>query len=427
MSGSNAFFSRRHGLFIHWGLYAIPGWQEQHQLRLKTPRAEYAKLAAQFNPTAFDPDAWIDLAEAAGMSYMVFTTKHLDGFCLWDTETTDFKVTRTPFGRDTLTDLAAACRRRRMPLGLYFSAIDHHCPFYPNRGKGHELAGPQPGDTPDWERFVGYMERQIRELCTRYGKLAVFWWDSGIEIGLPAPRLNPLIRELQPGILINNRGFGEGDFSTPERDFSPEFDAQARFTKPVEACQAVGAESWGWRDDEDYYSDRYLLGEIDRTLARGGNYLLNVGPKPDGSIDVESARILGTIGAWHKRVRESLTDVETVENIATEPVVPVTRRGDTLYLHLHRLLNVRRILVTSVKTLPERAVLLNDARPIRCSTDLLPWRYTTGERPLRLCDLPVNEFSGSVIVLRLDFPKGVLPRDSVHPGSGCAAQMENDA
>jgi alpha-L-fucosidase len=410
MTPSDTFFSRRLGLFVHWGIYAIPGWQEQHQLRLKMPRAEYAKLAAQFNPTNFDPDAWIDLAEAAGMTYLVFTTKHLDGFCLWDTETTDFNVVHTPYRRDILAELAEACQRRGMPLGLYFSAIDHHCPFYPNRGQGHELAGPEPGDTPDWERFVGYMEGQIRELCTRYGKLAAFWWDSGNEIGLPAPHLNQLIRELQPGILINNRGLtNDGDFSTPERDFHPEFDAQARFTKPVEACQAVGAESWGWRTEEDYFTDHFLLGEIDRVLARGGNYLLNVGPKPDGSIDAESARILKNIGVWYRSVRESLTGVETVEGIATEPAVPVTRRGNTIYLHLYRSLNVRRLLLPGITTLPEHATLLNDGRPIHCSTELLPWRHQTGECPLRLCDLPANDYAGSVMVIRLDLatPKNI--------------------
>ena len=231
----------------------------------------------------------------------------------------------------------------------------------------------------------------------------MFWWDSGPEIGLPAPHLNPLIRELQPGILINNRGLtDDGDFSTPERDFDPELRAQARLTNLVEACQAVGAESWGWRQDEDYFSDRYLLGEIDRVLARGGNYLLNVGPRPDGSIDAESARILRNLGAWYRGIRESLTDVDTVEDIATEPAVPVTRRGGTIYLHLHRPLNARRLLVTSIKTLPKRAVLLNDGRPIRCSVELLPWRHHTGERPLRLCDLPVNDYAGSVMVVRLD-------------------------
>ncbi|NLF17787.1 MAG: glycoside hydrolase [Lentisphaerae bacterium] len=403
MATLDAFFARRMGLFIHWGLYAIPGWHEQHQLRLRTPRAEYARLAAQFHPTAFDPDAWIDLAEAAGMSYLVVTAKHLDGFCLWDTATTEFKVTRTPFGRDVLAELAEACHRRGMPLGLYYSAIDQHCTFYPNRGRGHELAGPEPGDTPEWERFVDIMERQITELCTRYGRLAVFWWDSGPEIGLTAPRLNPLLRRLQPGILINNRGLSaDGDFSTPERDYSPEFDAQKRFAKPVEACQAVGAESWGWRQDEDYFSTRYLLGEVDRVLARGGNYLLNVGPRPDGTVDPTSAGILKAIGDWYGRVKESLTDVETVEDIVTDPAVPVTRRGNTLYLHLHRPLNARRLLVTTLTARPERAILLNDGRPIRTSTELLPRYYRKGERPLRLCDLPVDEFAGSVMVLRLD-------------------------
>lgn len=403
MGEARELFARRLGLFIHWGIYAIPGWQEQHQLRLRVPRVEYARLAEQFSPSAFDPDAWIDVAEAAGMSYLVFTTKHLDGFCLWDTQTTDFRVTRTPCARDVLAQLATACHRRHMPLGLYFSAIDLHCPFYPNRGQGHELAGPEPGDTPDWERFVGYMEQQVRELCTGYGKLAMFWWDSGPEIALPAPHLNPLIRELQPGILINNRGFSDdGDFSTPERDFDPDLGAQTRFTGAVEACQSVGVESWGWREDEDYFSDRYLLGEIDRVLARGGNYLLNVGPRPDGAIDAQAARILSVVGKWYDTIREAFTEVEAADDITTEPAVPVTRRGDTVYLHLHRPLNARRLLLTNVRCLPKRAVLLNDGRQIRCSTDLLPWRHRTGQRPVRLCDLPVDEYAGSVMVVRVD-------------------------
>lgn len=409
MSRVSDFFARRLGLFIHWGLYAIPGWQEQHQFRLRVPRVEYGRLTSQFTASAFDPNGWIDAAESAGMSYLVFTTKHLDGFCLWDTASTEFKVTRTPFGRDALAELSAACRRRGMPLGLYYSAIDQHAPFYPHRGCGHELSGPEPGDCPDWERYVSYMEVQLRELCTRYGELAVFWWDSGTEIGLPAPHLNALIRECQPGILINNRGLsGDGDFSTPERDFNPEFDQESCFRRPVEACQAVGAESWGWRVDEDYYSDRYLLGEIDRTVARGGNYLLNVGPRPDGSLDAEALRMLGVIGDWYRSVRESLVEVESVAEVATEPALPVTRRGDTLYVHVHRPLTVRRLLLPGIDVLPIRAVVLNDGSPVHCSMDLLPWRYVSGARPLRLCNLPVNEWAGSVMVLRLDFAPGTL-------------------
>ena len=406
----DTFFQKRFGMFIHWGLYAIPAWHEQHQLRLKVPRAEYVKLAQEFNPTAFDPDAWIDLAEAAGMRYLVFTTKHLDGFCMWRTRTTEFNVVQTPFGRDVLAELAAACQRRGMPLGLYYSAIDHHSPFYPNRGNGHELAGPEPGDTPDWQRFCDYMERQIRELCAQYGSLAAFWWDSGPEIGLRAPHhLNPLIRELQPGIVINNRGLSnDGDFSTPEREYDEVARCARVFERPTEACQSVGVESWGYRKGEDYYSLRYLLSELDATLARGGNYLLNVGPRDDGTIPPRAARMLRRIGGWYARTREAFDGAKPCSDMIENPDVLLTRKGRNLYVHLFRPPVSDRVLLRPLNRLPAKATILSNGRKAGFAVERVPRDYHPSDRVcekprLSLCHLPVDQFANTVMVVKLEF------------------------
>lgn len=302
--GRDWFFEKRFGLFVHWGLYAIPAWHEQLQWRGRVARDDYGKLAGQWNPVRFDPDDWLDLAAAAGMKYVCFTTKHHDGFCLWDTKQTPFNTMNTPYGRDVLAMLAEACRRRGVPLCLYYSCVDWHHPNYPNQGRHHELSAPLPGDEPDHAKYLEFLKAQVRELCTNYGEIHGFWWDMNVEKHVD-PSINEMIRALQPKAVINNRGYDEGDFGTPERDF--EKDDAATLTRLTEACQSVGTESWGYRRDEDFYSDRHLLRGIDKYLARGANYLLNVGPMADGTIASEAAAILRRIGQWHGAVRESPT------------------------------------------------------------------------------------------------------------------------
>jgi alpha-L-fucosidase len=137
--GRDWFFEKRFGLFVHWGLYAIAGWHEQHQWRGRVPREEYVQLAQQWNPVKYDPDAWLDLAQAAGMKYICITTKHHDGFCLWNTQQTNYNTMHTPYGKDVIKMLADACHRRRFPLCLNYSIADWHQPYYPNLGRHHEL------------------------------------------------------------------------------------------------------------------------------------------------------------------------------------------------------------------------------------------------------------------------------------------------
>jgi alpha-L-fucosidase len=392
----NAFFANRLGMFVHWGMYAVPGWHEQIQWRRRVPQAEYVKLVARFNPVHFNPDEWLDLLQAAGMQYICFTTKHHDGFCMWDTAETEYKITRTPYGRDVLALLAEACHRRGVRLCLYYSGPDWHHPNSINLGGDHQLDAPNPGDAPDLLRYLDYVRRQIAELCTRYGRITAFFWD--IPSGINVPSLNELLRHLQPGILINDRGYGRGDYSTPERHVP----AGRRFTKPTEACQSVGRQSWGWRADEDYYSDLLLMQSIDRILAMGGNYLLNVGPKPDGTIAAEQAGILRRIGAWFARVREAFDDAQPASELLAHDECMLTRKGNSLYVHFSTPPSSTGLTLEPLAVAPRRAVLLNTGRELRATVELLPVHFLSGAF-LRLSGIPVNQLAGEVPVIRLDF------------------------
>jgi alpha-L-fucosidase len=240
--GRDWWFQRRFGMFIHWGLYAIHGFHEQEQWRARVPRAEYVKLQRQWNPVKFDANTWLDLAAEAGMRYLCITTKHHDGFCLWDTKQTTYNTMNTPYGKDVIRMVADACHKRGVPLCLYYSIADWHQPNYPNQGRHHELP-PQPGDQPDLMRHLEFLKAQVRELCTNYGEIHGFWWDMNVDKHMDRS-INAMIRKLQPKAVINNRGFDEGDFGTPERDFDAGGEEKLSFDQRTEACQSVGMESW---------------------------------------------------------------------------------------------------------------------------------------------------------------------------------------
>ena len=407
--GRDWFLEKRFGMFVHWGLYAIPGWHEQHQWRGQMERSEYGKLAAQFNPTKFDPEVWLDVMEGAGMEYICLTTKHHDGYCLWDTRQTDFKVTNSPYGKDILAQLAASCQRRGIPLCLYHSVVDWHHPNYPNQGRSHELAGVLPGDEPDMDRYTEFLRAQVRELCTEYGKIHGFWWDMNVT-GIRDTSINEMIRELQPDAVINNRGFDEGDFGTPERDYDRTVEETRRFETRTEACQSVGRESWGYKEDEDYYSVRHLMRSVDRTLAKGGNYLLNIGAKADGTLPAKGVQLLQDVGAWYKRVRESFDGVEPASKLTDNREVLLTRKGNDLYVHLVHDPTCARVVLDPIAVAPKRAVLLNNEAEVETRVDLLPTRVMskegilrTAEPCLRVRNLPIDELAGETLVLHLEF------------------------
>ncbi len=401
--GRDWFFERRYGMFVHWGLYSIPGWHEQHQWRGRVPRAEYIKLADQWNPTKFNPEEWLDLMEEAGMKYITLTTKHHDGFCLWDTRQTGFNTMNTPYKKDVIGQLADACHKRKMPFCLYYSIADWNQPNYPNQGRHHELP-PQPQDSPDWDKYMHFLKEQVRELCTNYGEIHGFWWDMNVPV-FKDTSINNMIRKLQPKAVINNRGFDDGDFGTPERDYDNPATEAKGFDKPVEACQSVGMESWGFKKDEDYYTDRHLISSIDKYLARDANYLLNVGPTGEGLIPAESAAILKRIGTWKKLVDESFDNTQSDAALLAIPGIFVTKNKQTIYVHLNKPTVGNGVKLKPINVLPAKATLLNTGKKIDCVVNLCPSDHASQQPYLRLRNLPVNDLSNTVLVAKLEFDR----------------------
>ena len=401
------FFDNRFGLFLHWGLYAIPAVHEQVLWRYRDdfPRREYEKLTAQFNPTEYDPHAWVAAAKDSGMQYVCFTTKHHDGFCMWDTKETDYNIINTPYGRDTLAMLAEACSKADIRLSLYYSLPDWHHPNYPNKGRHHEMRGPRPGDDPDERKYLDFVRAQIRELLSGYGPIYQLFWDVNVA-EFHDPSINEMARELQPGLLINNRGPGPSDYSTPERHV-PEGGV---FETPTEACQSMGRESWGYRSDEDYYRPGFLMGSIDQTLTMGGNYLLNIGPTPLGTLPRECTDGLRVIGDWYNRVRAAFDRTEPCTYMLSTPETHMfrydrhflTRRGNTFYVHSPQPLQTGSIILPGFSEVPVETRLLNDNRKLSSKVDTIPWRWT--EKPcLHIQGLPTADAPDEPLVVELVF------------------------
>jgi len=394
------FLRARFGLFLHWGIYAVEGWHEQQHYRQRLARDAYRALAQRFDPSGFDPHAWIDLALECGMGYLVVTAKHIDGFCLFHSAVSDFTVAQTPYRRDLIDQIATACHSRGLPFGVYFSALDNLHPAYPRSGKGHESAA-ENGDAPDYERYMDFVRAQVRELCTQYGELSVFWWDAN-RTGTTDPGINAMIRELQPTCVINNRGWDEGDFGTPERSYDA--DAVEPFERLTEACESVGSQSWGYRVDEDYFTPRYLTRRVDLMMARGANFLLNVGPGDRGQIPAEPRRLLQRVGRWYGVTREAFDGTAMATDLSTNHEVLLTRRDNTVYVHLNQEPATSAVTLPLIEVLPRQAVLLNTGASVACDINRLPTLHNQPRTSaLRLYDLPVETLSGEVLVVKLEF------------------------
>ncbi len=284
------------GLFIHWGLYALQGLGEWAMYTSAIPAEEYRALAERFSPGHFDADEWAQLACGAGMRYMVMTTKHHDGFCLFDTRTTGFCSTKTAAGRDFVREYVDACRRHGLKVGLYFSVKDWQYPGY--------FRGPEK-DPEGWAEFMRVYEAQLRELLTNYGKIDVLWFDGGDapHFGLvdypreawQADRLERLVREMQPGILINGRAGMHADFGTPERTG---YGVMAASETPQEICDSLTAEAWGYRPGDPCISLREVMERIRGAAVNGCNLLLNASPDSDGRIPDDQQALLRRVGEW---------------------------------------------------------------------------------------------------------------------------------
>jgi alpha-L-fucosidase len=334
----------RFGMFIHWGLYAIPAgeWNgrtdygEWIRNNARIPIGVYDQFQARFNPAKFDPDAWVRMAKAAGMQYIVITTKHHDGFALFDSKDTTWDVMATPYGRDIIRQLADACRRGGIRLGLYYSIMDWHHPDYLPRREWEAASRPDAG--ADFDRYVAFMKGQLKELLTGYGPVGVLWFDGQWEGTWTASRgrdLYDYVRQLQPSIIVNNRvGKGVGDFGTPEQEIPATGIPGASW----ETCMTMNR-NWGFnRADRDFKSTETLVRNLVDIASKGGNFLLNVGPTAEGEFPAESVERLQQIGEFMRVAGESIHGTQA----SPFPLLPwgrcTQRRLDAtttrLYLHV---------------------------------------------------------------------------------------------
>ena len=285
----------RFGMFVHWGLYAQLGRHEWAMNRERIPIAEYEKLADTWRPKERPAREWARLAKRAGMKYMVMTTKHHEGFCLWDTAQTDYNAVKHGPGRDLVREFVDACREFGLRIGFYYSLMDWHHP------DGARCAT----DDAARRRFLDFTDGCVRELCSNYGKIDIMWYDVAWPLRTPAlwesARRNAMVRELQPDIIINNRSLLDEDFGTPEEHVTAAGPGRA-----WEACMTFNG-SWGYMPSAiDWRSVREVLGMLRTATAGGGNLLLNIGPKPDGSAPEEAVERLEAVGRWVDKNGEAL-------------------------------------------------------------------------------------------------------------------------
>jgi len=372
----------RFGLFIHWGLYAIPAgeWEGKTEYgewirdRARIPLDEYDKFVNQFNPTQFNAEEWVRMAKDAGMNYIVITSKHHDGFCLFDSKETEFDVMATPFKRDILLELAKACRKEGITLCFYHSIMDWHHPDYLPRREWEK--GLRSTEGADFNRYVEYMKRQLKELLTNYGAIGVLWFDGEWEPTWTSAYgidLYDYVRGLRPSIIVNNRvGIGRagmagmtkegefaGDFGTPEQ----EIPATGMPGLDWETCMTMNTH-WGYnKNDDNWKSGPDLIRTLTDIASKGGNFLLNVGPTAEGLFPGASIERLKQIGAWMKINGESIygTKASPFRHLpwgrSTQKSVP---GGTRLFLHVFEWPVDGNLVLPGLLNSPQKAYFLAD-------------------------------------------------------------------
>lgn len=371
------FVHDRFGLFIHWGIYALPARHEWVKHRERIRDEDYQVYFDHFSPDLYDPRVWAREARNAGMKYVVVTTKHHDGFCLWDSALTDYKATRTPWGQDLLTPLVEAVRAEGLKAGFYHSLIDWHHPEFPIDGTHplrDDVAFKATQAHRDIRQYAEYLHGQTRELLTQFGPIDLMWfdfsysqsprfWSGKGKDDWQSERLLAMVRELQPGIIVNDRLEIGGDLKTPEQ-YQPQGWLR-QDGKPVvwEACQTLNG-SWGYdRDNLDWKPVDLLVRMLVDAVSKGGNMLLNVGPNARGEFDPLALDRLRGIGAW-MRLHDRAIYGCTASDFTPPPDCRYTQNGNRLYLHLFAW-PFKHVHLEGLAGRVEYAQLLNDASEIR--------------------------------------------------------------
>lgn len=339
------FSDSRFGIFIHWGLYAMFAQGEWYMTNANINHKEYAKAADAFYPHSFDAKEWISAIKDAGAGYVCFTSRHHDGFSMWDTKQSDYNIMHTPYGKDIIRQLADECHRQDVDLHLYYSHLDWTREDYPigrtGRGTGRDLK-------PNWESYYNFMNAQLTELLTNYGKIGCIWfdgvWDHDADktpFDWQLEEQYALIHKLQPACLVGNNHHlapidGE-DIQIFERDVPGEnragLSGQSVGNLPLETCQTMNG-MWGYKIvDQNYKSTTELIRLLARTSGKGANLLLNVGPQPNGELPATALSRMKEMGAWLRENGEAIYGTKAGSYAKGDDIV-TTRRGDITYIHV---------------------------------------------------------------------------------------------
>jgi alpha-L-fucosidase len=388
----------RFGMFVHWGLYSQIGRHEWVMNRERIPVAEYEKLADSWKPKERPAREWARLAAQAGMKYMVMTTKHHEGFCLWDSQQTDYNAVRRGPGRDLVREYVEACREFGLKVGFYHSLMDWHHP------DGARCAY----DEDARRRFLDYIQGCARELCTNYGRIDIWWHDVSWPLSSPeaweSVKMNGMIRELQPHILINNRSQLDEDFGTPEEHVTAAEEGRA-----WEACMTFNG-SWGYMPSSpDWRTVREVIGMLQTAAAGQGNLLLNIGPTPDGSVPLESVERLEAVGQWIGRYGEAMYGAVDRAQGKMEwvPTGQWTIKGNTAYFWCTRWPG-QELVIGGLRVPVNKVTLLATGKPVAFEQTInrLVLKGLPAENPDAIAGV-------SVIKLECDAP----PRQIL--GAGC--------
>jgi len=314
----------RFGMFIHWGPVSLKGteigWSRGREWTIE----EYDSLYKQFNPVNFNALEWVQTAKDAGMKYIVFTSKHHDGFCMWDTKYTDYNIMNTPFKRDVMKELSEACRKEGIALGFYHSTCDWHHPDFPLTSPG----GSVKRAVSNLDRYTEYLKNQSVEIIKNYGPLLVMWYDVPQQFdSVRGQGVIDHIRMIQPNILVNNRTGARGDFDTPEQRVG-----NFQNTRAWETCMTIGRQ-WAWKPDDEVKSLEQCLHNLIRSAGGDGNLLFNVGPRPDGTIEPLQVERLKEMGQWLGKNGYSIYGTRGGPFKPTDWGVS-TRKGNKVFLHV---------------------------------------------------------------------------------------------
>lgn len=335
------------GLFLHWGLYAIPAKGEWAIYREEISKEKYSKYKRMFNPVRFDADEWVDMAKKAGMNYICITTKHHDGFCLFDSKYTDWKITNTPFGRDVIKELAEACRKKDMLFGIYYSIWDLWQEGLDGGYNEMDIQGELKAISHSWtpsKEGVDYMHNQVEELCNNYGHIDYFFFDVKRAPG-EAYRGTELIekmRQWQPEMIINDRLGVPADCKSPENVIPDEPIVDDNGDLLLWESNMCSNKNWGYvHDDVCYKTPDEVIRELVETVAKGGNFLINVGPNALGEFPKENVDMLKQVGQWMDYHKEAIYGCELyplgkgANHFRWRGLCATTNKScDTVYIHI---------------------------------------------------------------------------------------------